>query len=405
MQGLVYIFVGICAAALAIAAYFLLGFTPIESLLLALVVGLGGALIEERSARRRAFARLERGVEDMGRLLATDARAGQVLSERVNAIADLDLGPRLDVIEADMSVLGTVVRQVAEAVSELESARPQPRPADDRDGFDAGPALLRRPSVPLGEVRRALDEGRLVHHVRPIMRLPQRKVQAYTLVPRLEIDGQLVDPPEFMPVPHGEGDMVIRRIERIGADEGVRIVRRARLLGEPVSLLLDISPSTLGDRDALDQLLSVLAANRAVNPDLAFALDYRDWAALDRAAADGVAALVQQGAGLAIRNATTLRLDFAGLAEKGVRYVATAARPFLKSPSALTDFHASDISDYIRRFGINLLITGTDEETDILGLLDDGIRLAEGRALGALAPLGPELSDEAGDQLRRAGAR
>ena len=76
VQNLVLIFVGVCGAAIGAAAYFALGFTPIEAVLLAVVIVLAGVVVEERKARRRAFARLERGVEEMGHLLATDAKAG-----------------------------------------------------------------------------------------------------------------------------------------------------------------------------------------------------------------------------------------------------------------------------------------------------------------------------------------
>ncbi|WMT87809.1 EAL domain-containing protein [Pelagibacterium sp. 26DY04] len=404
MQGLVFIFIGLCGAALGAAAYFALGFTPIEAGLLALVIILGGALIEERAARRRAFARLEAGVEEMGRLLATDAKAGQVLSQRVNAIVDLDLGPRLDVVEADMSVLGTVVRQVAEAVSELETAQASLAPASSDRAANPEPRP-RRPIVPLDDVRRALDDGRIVHHVQPVLTLPQRKLHALDLVPRLELDGELIDPPQFLPVPTGEGTVILRRIDLLSAEEAVRIVRRARLGGDPVRLLVDLSPATLDDKPALERLLALLAANRAVNSDIAFALDYQDWTALSRPQADGLASLVQQGVTLALRNATTLRLDFAGLAEKGVRHISTSGGGFIANTSALTDFHSSDINDYIKRFGINLVLTGLEAESEILALLDDGIRLAQGRVLGDIAPLRPDLRDDGDDSLRRAASR
>jgi cyclic-di-GMP phosphodiesterase, flagellum assembly factor TipF len=407
VQNLVLIFIGVCGAAIGAAAYFALGLTPIEAGLLALVIMLGGAMLEERNARRRAFRRLEQGVEEMGRLLATDAKAGQVLSQRVNALVDLELGSRLDVIEADMSVLGTVVRQVAEAVSDLETAQAASAPAlkDDR-ATGSGPEPRRVPTIALDDVKRALDEGRLIHHARPILTLPQRKVHAFDMVPRLQIDGrQLVDPPQYMPVPTGEGTVVLRRIDRLCAEEAIRIVRRARLSGDPVRLLVDVSPASLGDKPALDQTLSLLAANRAVNSDIVFALDYEEWTGLSRPQSDGLATLVQQGVFVALRNATTLRLDFGGLAEKGVRYIETSAHAFLKTPAALTDFHSSDINDYIKRFGINLVVTDLESESEILALLDDGIKLAQGPVMGDTGPLRPDLRDDGDDDLRRAAAR
>ena len=83
----------------------------------------GGRDVARAELRRRAEARLERAIEDLSRLLSTDAQAGAVLGQRINALLDDNAGQRLEAVEADISVLGTVVRQVAEAVADLEEAR------------------------------------------------------------------------------------------------------------------------------------------------------------------------------------------------------------------------------------------------------------------------------------------
>src|SRR5690606_22480022 len=81
-------------------------------------------VLMERRLRVRAENRLERAIEDLSRLLATDAQAGAVLGQRINALTDLNAGQRLEGMEADISVLGTVIRQVAEAVAEIEDRVP-----------------------------------------------------------------------------------------------------------------------------------------------------------------------------------------------------------------------------------------------------------------------------------------
>ena len=143
MQSLVYIFIALAGVAVGVAAYFGLTFSPIE----AFVTGLGlvaiAIAIVERTLRRRSEARLERAIADLSRLLSTDAQAGAALGQRLTTLVQENAGKRLEVIEADITVLGTVVRQVAEAVAELEDARkrqsrqdgaepsaPQPAPID-----------------------------------------------------------------------------------------------------------------------------------------------------------------------------------------------------------------------------------------------------------------------------------
>ncbi len=89
MQGLVYIFIALAALGVAAAAYFGLTFTPIEAVVVAICFGAVAIMLMERSLRRRAESRLERAIEDLARLLSTDAQAGQVLSQRINTTVHL----------------------------------------------------------------------------------------------------------------------------------------------------------------------------------------------------------------------------------------------------------------------------------------------------------------------------
>ncbi len=172
VQLLVYVFISIVALACGGAVYFGLTFTLIESLLVVGIVFVLSMLFMERTLRWRSERRMEKAIEDLSRLLSTDAQAGQVLSQRINALSDVNPGPRIDVLEADLSVLGTVVRQVAEAVSELEARGVTPAPAapppaaavDEEPEQDHAPEpeRLPEPVIPLPTLRTALDEDRLV---------------------------------------------------------------------------------------------------------------------------------------------------------------------------------------------------------------------------------------------------
>ena len=398
VSGLVYVFIALCGVGLGAAAYFGLTFSLIEAALLALIAALGGVAVLERSLRHRAEARLEKGISDLSRLLSTDAQAGQILSQRINALADLDIGARLDVMEADISVLGTVIRQVAEAVSDLETRRGAPEATAEPEAPARGVA----PAVPLAVVEEALDQERMVHHVQPIVTLPQRKTHGYWLVPRLMTkDGDLLDPPAFLPAPGGAGDRAIRRIERLGVERAVSMVRRARVMGRPARVFVPLSQASLADAAGADAIASLIAAQRAVAPDLVFALDDADWADVE---SEALKRLNGEGAGLAIFNAKTLRRDFAALAARGVRYIGVDAGRFLTSPAALTDFHAADVSDYARRFGIQIVTTGVASEAQILSLLDDRVGLAQGPAIAAPGPI-EAGAGEPEDQMQRAAIR
>ena len=405
MQALVYTFIVIAAAAVGAAAYFGLTFTPAEAILAAVVFGCVCVVLLERTLRQRAENRLEKAIEDLSRLLATDAQAGAVLGQRINAMADLNAGARLDGVEADISVLGTVIRQVAEAVAEMEDraakptgrermiAAPPPRPA----------AREPEPVIPLELLRQAIAENRLIYHIQPVVTLPQRRPQGYDLVPRLMLeDGDLADGVDFLPRRGGED--VLRHIEGTGLVEAVTICRRARTGGQPVTLYIPLSRATLGDSAASEQLIVSLEANRAIAANLIFVIGETDWQSLttgERAIADAVA---NKGAGFSIANARSLRVDIAELAAQGVRSLRIDAARFIEEPEAFTDFHASDIANYVARFDVRLMGVGVTGESQIIELLEDGITLAQGAYIAAPGPVRPDLMMEPArqtPQLRR----
>jgi cyclic-di-GMP phosphodiesterase TipF (flagellum assembly factor) len=405
VQALVYTFIALAAVAIGAAAYFGLTFTPAEALLAAVVFGCVCVVLLERTLRQRAENRLEKAIEDLSRLLATDAQAGAVLGQRINAMTDLNAGARLEGVEADISVLGTVIRQVAEAVAEIEDRVAKPA-APGRDRMIAPPPPPARepdPTIPLEMLRQAVAENRLIYHIQPVVTLPQRRPQGYDLVPRLMLeDGDLADRADFMPRRGGED--VLRQIEGTGLVEAITICRRARTSGQPITLYIPLSRATLGDSEASEQLIVSLEANRAIAPGLIFVIGELDWQSLttgERAIADAVA---KKGAGFSIANVKSLRVDVAELAAQGVRSLRIDAARFIDEPEVFTDFHASDIANYVARFEVKLLGTGIASESQIVELLEDGITLVQGPHIGAAGPVRPDLVTEAArqaPQLRR----
>jgi len=403
MQALVYLFIAIAGIALGAAAYFGLAFTLAEAVLVALVALSIGALVMERRLRLRAERRLERGIEDLSRLLATDAQAGSVLGRRINALSELNPGQRLETIEADISVLGTVIRQVAEAVAEIEEKNITPPPAPqsghaDRFNGDNGraaapdrPVVDERadPIIPLELVRQALADKHLVYHIQPVARLPQRRAAGYDLVPRLTLeDGDFSDPDDFMPREGGED--VVQRIEGMALNEAVAIARRARTGGQSLSLFIPLSAATVRDSAAMEQVLAILDANRVIATNLIFTIPELDFQTLVQKARPALQAIQRRGAGFSLSYASSLRLNFTELSELGVRSIRVNASRLIASPDIYTDFHLSDIASYVGRFDITLLATGVTDERQIVELLDNEIMLVQGNHI---APAGPVRQD------------
>lgn len=399
MQGLVYIFIALATLGVAAAAYFGLTFSPIEAFVTAIAFGAVAIMLMERRLRERSEARLERAVEDLARLLSTDAKAGQVLSQRVNAIADANVGSRIDAIEADISVLGTVTRQLAEAMAEFDEERRASsgamvvRAADSDPEPEPDPDIFDEPLIPEGEVRRAIDENRLVFHIEPVVTLPSRKPMGYDLVPRLMLDaGGLADTPDFMPR-RGGGDLV-RRIEALALDEGVTIARRARTAGNPIRLHLPLTRATILDRKALDQVQATLVANQAVTASLVFSLPHAEWKPLGMPEKRALNEFRKSGAAFVLTDASSLRLDFAELEGLGFDTVRFDATRFLTRPDSLTDLFSSDVAPYVKRFDIALCATGVIDEQQLLSLFEDGIAVVQGPHIGRPGPVRADLLAE-----------
>ena len=404
MQGLVYLFIALAAAGVAAATYFGLTFTPIEAIVTAIAFGCLAILVVERQLRRRAEARLEKAVEDLSRLLSTDAQAGSLLSQRVNALTDLKAGPRLESIESDLAVLGTVIKQVTMTVAELEEHRrlkldPSESP---RQSTEADPDIMPEPVIPLELLRQAIDEHRLVFHIEPIVTLPQRRPYAYDLVPRLTMeDGDFADRPDFMPR-HG-GKELVARLEADAIDEAIVIARRARTAGSPITLFVPLSRATLGSAKAVEMILTSLDANRAVVSSLLFVIEQSEYKALSPKEKASLAAIGKMGVALSLSAAASLRVDYAELQGLGFKTVRVDATRFLRQPDAFTDFHAADVAAYGRRFGIELVATGIIDEQQVLNLFEDGITLAQGPHIAGPGPVRPDLQLDRPAAFVRAG--
>lgn len=405
MQGLVYIFIGIAAAGIAAAAYFGLTFTPIEAVVTAICFGAVAILLMERSLRRRAETRLERAIEDLARLLSTDAQAGQVLSQRINQLTDTNAGGRLEAIEADISVLGTVVRQVAEAVAEIEEGQRRagfaPAKAELADTSDEDDALP-EPVIPIELLKQALSENRLVCHIEPLVQLPARRPFAYDIVPRLILeDAEFADPADFMP--RRGNTEVIRRIEALAFEEAITVARRARTAGQPVRLYVPLTRATTDDPGSIEVVLSSLDANRAVASSLGFAIGQADFKLMTPTEKIALAQMFRHGIGFTLTGATNLRFDFGEIEGLGFQSVRVDATRFLRDPGQFTDFHIEDVAPYTRRYHVELIATGVIDEQQLLTLFENGVSFAQGPHIGRAGPIRPDLVVERGDgpTLRR----
>ena len=404
MQVLVYVLIFVAGLALGAAGHFVLALSWGEAAMLALVcVGLF-LLIVERTVRRRSEARFERAIEELSRLLATDAQAGAVLNQRVNALLEIEANRRLDALEADVSVLGTVVRQVAETIADVEAKRSSRSSASGKSAAreSRGASGLMLPASPVSPaglppdiVDEALDEGRFVLHWQPIFTLPQRRVHGHNLVPRLQLEGgRLVD---LRPYPNDAAHPVGARIGLLLIEQAL-VASRAQG-SRSVPIYLPLPSGCLGDPAFGQKLMLMLDGEAERAENFALVVAEAQWLNLADSERRLLREFVARGGTISIDAAQTLRHDYAALASGGVRTLRVDAGRFIAEPEELTDFHTADVTSYLKRYGIDLIATDVRSDDQVLSLIDDAVSLAEGTHLAAA---GPRRSDGATIPARRA---
>lgn len=412
MRAIVLFFLAVACLSIGITTYFALGFTVIESFLVTVVALLACFVFIEALFRRRTETYLVNQTEAIARQLSNVAKTSEMLSDQVSFLSGLNMKDRTDNLEADVSVLGTVVRQLAEAVAEMEEAQvtgamgSNRSPSSDRyEGDDSGRRgggfdfIDDAPVVPIEAVKSALANNEIEQFLQPIVSLPQRRTLGYELMPKLRTDdGVLHEAEDFMH--HEDSSGTISELEQLLIRQAANIVHRANIAGDPTNLFVPISLALLRDRDDCSTIAGLLASNRAVSASLMLTLSEANYDALNAADKKSLAELVKSGAGICLDNVRSLRLTFQSMSERGVKFVKADAQAYINNPLDFTDYHRADLADYVERFGIGLIMDNVTNEDHVLELLDDKIPYAQGSHIAQPSPVRPDLANENASKRR-----
>ena len=402
MRAIVLFFLAVACLSIGITTYFALGFTLIESFLVTIVALLASFVFIEALFRRRTETYLVNQTEAIARQLSTVAKTTEMLSDQVSFLSGLNMKDRSDNLEADVSVLGTVVRQLAEAVADMEEAQATAhvRPATsgreynvdaDRSHGGGFEMVGGGAAVPIEAVQEALANNEIEQFLQPIVSLPQRRTLGYELLPKLRTDdGVLHEAEDFLH--HEDQTGTIAELEQLLIRQAANIVHRANITGDPTNLFVPISMALLRDKDACSTMAGLLASNRAVSASIILTLPEASYDALNSSDKQSLNDLVKSGASICLDNVRSLRLTFQAMSERGVKFVKADAQAFINNPLDFTDFHRADLADYVERFGIGLIMDNVTSEDHVLELLDDKIPYAQGKHIAQASPVRPDLT-------------
>jgi cyclic-di-GMP phosphodiesterase, flagellum assembly factor TipF len=424
------IFIAICmvlvAASLGMIVYSVAGISLTDSAVVALTALTFLILYNAVSMRLRdrtdvggQIADLSRGTADLARQIAEFGRRLAAVEGRVVS-ADSAAQDRIQSVIGEIGELGVMVKQLAISVAshdDLLSSRPvvaaatanEPvsPPAASADTAADAATTAERPVVPvagaadgasqlrnaaqiLATVRNAIESGRIDLYLQPIVTLPQRKVRFYEAVTRLRDDrDQILTADDFIATAETAGLMA--RVDHTVMLRCMQVLRRLMVRNKDVGIFCNVASATLSSAETFAQCLDFLEANRALASSFILEFKQSTLRKLGPIESEHLAALASRGYRFSIDHVADLRFEPRELADRGVRFIKIPAALLLdQKHAAASDIHASDLSDLLGRFGIDLIAERIEGERAVVDLLDYDVRFGQGFLFAAPRPLRPE---------------
>jgi cyclic-di-GMP phosphodiesterase TipF (flagellum assembly factor) len=442
------IFIAVCmvlvAASLGMILYSVAGLGITDSAIVALTALTFLILYNAVSMRLRdrtdvggQIADLSRGTADLARQIAEFGRRLAAVEGRVVS-ANSTGADRIQSVIGEINELGVMVKQLADSVASHEDLLSRPAvaaPAVNEPAkaptvqaeiaADAGTASSRTiiappaeqpvpvpappPAAPngadrarkdaqiLATVKNAVEAGRIDIYLQPIVTLPQRKVRFYEAMTRLRDDNdQILTADDFIATAESAGLMA--RIDHTVMLRCMQVLRRLMVRNKDVGVFCNVAAATLGNAETFAQCLDFLEANRALASSFVLEFKQSTFRGLGPVESEHLAALSSRGYRFSIDHVADLRIEPRELADRGVRFIKVPSALLLDQKQAsASDIHASDLSDLLGRFGIDLIAERIEGERAVVDLLDYDVRFGQGFLFAAPRPLRPEGASTPGE--------
>ena len=409
------------------------GFDRVEAAVVSIavlsVLGLFHALMargRDRAEIGDRIADLSRGGADLARQVAETGRRLAAVETEVARSAERTRAA-LEPTATEIELLRRSAKQLAQSVAahaaalqslsaaSAEAGRPAavalaleamgapaPAPTADDAQFHDGAADR---AVAAGEggggvsaLRRAAEAGRFELYLQPIVTLPQRKVRYYEATARLRTEaGELLNPCDYLRQPQSAD--VMPMVDDILLFGCVQVVRRLLAREREIGLFCHIAGHSLLDPACLGEVSDFIEANRALASCLVFEFAQRQVRAMGATERECLSELAALGFRFSMDRVGDLQLDPPELAERGFRFVKIPAALLLsRAEAAASGIEASEFSDRLGRFGIDLIAEEIENEATVVGLLDFDVRFGQGPLFSAPRPVRADIVPASADR-------
>jgi cyclic-di-GMP phosphodiesterase, flagellum assembly factor TipF len=262
-----------------------------------------------------------------------------------------------------------------------------PEPAEAAAEIAPGDAMLR-------DLREAIDGNRVDLYLQPIVTLPDRKLRFYDASTRIRTgDDSFMPPGDYLEL--AEREHLMPRIDNVMLVKCVQLLRRLGPESRLKGVFCNLSAQSLLDHDFFPELVEFMEENSSLADNLTFQLSQR--AVLDIGADElaGLKTLGKLGFVFSLDHVADLDVDFAALRDHFFRYVKIEAKTLLHDMAeAGASIPAADMTSYLDRFDLKLIVEKVDDEASLERLMDYGVGLAEGDLFARPRPVTPEMFRE-----------
>ncbi len=324
------------------------------------------------------------------------------LEERLERVSLAELGDQpagdddaIDELAADDTLAGDTVVVTEQTVVFVTEPAPVadevvvvvPEPAEAPADIAPGDAMLR-------DLREAIEGNRIDLYLQPIVTLPDRKLRFYDASTRIRTgDDAFMPPGDYLEL--AERQHLMPRIDNVMLVKCVQLLRRLGPESRLKGVFCNLSAQSLLDHDFFPELVEFMEENSTLADNLTFQLSQR--AVLDIGADElaGLKTLGKLGFVFSLDHVADLDVDFAALRDHFFRYVKIEAKTLLHDMAeARASIPAADMTSYLDRFDLKLIVEKVDDEASLERLMDYGVDLAEGDLFARPRPVTPEMFRE-----------
>lgn len=330
-----------------------------------------------------------------------------------------DLQSRNEALESELSVMQTLMRQIASLPDDAGVAQDRtpdlpeyPKRRKKTDRADTGeedvvmpdPAPVpaekpkKRPPQPgLKRILRdAVEDSRVDLYAQPIVALPSRRVSHYECFSRVRDEkGEVFRPADYLPVAEEAG--ISGTLDNLLMFRCIQLLRKLGPRRPDVRFFLNISAASLADEDFMPQFVDFLANNKRLTDRLVFEIRQADLDKLSRQSVIALGRLADAGFLFSLDDVRFITLNLSSLLKGGIRFAKIDTSRLLEGRF---DIHPDDLVKALRRQNIDLITTKVEEEDQVLPILDMDIQYGQGFLFGEPRPAG-QKSEKGEGQPRR----